>query len=127
MWPQRELYWLRHQTNSSMTRANIRTGHRSQAHVPCAVDVLSQATADAGALQQLRHHRRTTVPRRAAPAGTVAFAGGWLGQAGLMSHRPAAVPAPRSSFAGFRFPPEVIILAVRWYLRYDHSRSTPPG
>jgi hypothetical protein len=28
-----------------------------------------------------------------------------LGQAGLMSHRPAAVPAPRSSFAGFRFPP----------------------
>ena len=38
-----------------------------------------------------------------------------------MSHRPAAVPAPRSSFAGFRFPPEVIILAVRWYLRYSLS------
>ena len=28
------------------------------------------------------------------------------------------VPAPRSSFAGFRFPPEVITVAVRWYLRY---------
>jgi transposase-like protein len=35
--------------------------------------------------------------------------------------RPAAVPAPRSSFAGFRFPREVIMLAVRWYLRYGLS------
>src|SRR5437016_11900699 len=26
-----------------------------------------------------------------------------------------------SAFAGFRFPPEVIILAVRWYLRYGLS------
>jgi transposase-like protein len=34
-------------------------------------------------------------------------------------HRPAAVPA--RSFAGFRFPPEVIMLAVRWYLRYGLS------
>jgi IS6 family transposase len=25
---------------------------------------------------------------------------------------------PRSVFAGHRFPPEVIVLAVRWYLRY---------
>ena len=25
------------------------------------------------------------------------------------------------SFAGFRFPPEVILLAVRWYLRYGLS------
>ena len=30
-------------------------------------------------------------------------------------------PAPGSSFAGFRFPPEVITLAVRWYLRYALS------
>ena len=28
---------------------------------------------------------------------------------------------PRSGFAGFRFPPDVIILAVRWYLRYGLS------
>jgi transposase-like protein len=28
---------------------------------------------------------------------------------------------PRSAFAGFRFPPEVIVLAVRWYLRYGLS------
>ena len=30
-------------------------------------------------------------------------------------------PAPRSSFTGFRFPPEVITVAVRWYLRYGLS------
>jgi hypothetical protein len=27
----------------------------------------------------------------------------------------------RSAFAGFRFPPEVITVAVRWYLRYSLS------
>jgi hypothetical protein len=25
----------------------------------------------------------------------------------------------RSAFAGFRFPAEVIVVAVRWYLRYN--------
>jgi IS6 family transposase len=30
------------------------------------------------------------------------------------------VQAP-SAFTGFRFPPEVILLAVRWYLRYGLS------
>ncbi len=38
-----------------------------------------------------------------------------------MRRRPACVPAPRSSFAGFRFPPDVIVVAVRWYLRYGLS------
>ena len=33
--------------------------------------------------------------------------------------RSLAVPA--SAFAGFRFPPDVILLAVRWYLRYSLS------
>src|SRR4051794_6867837 len=28
---------------------------------------------------------------------------------------------PRSAFAGFRFPAEVILVAVRWYLRYGLS------
>jgi hypothetical protein len=37
--------------------------------------------------------------------GSVALAEGVIVQAGLMSHRPAAVAVPRSSFAGFRFPP----------------------
>src|SRR5438046_3533131 len=33
--------------------------------------------------------------------------------------RPA--PATRSAFAGFRFPPDVITVAVRWYLRFGLS------
>jgi transposase, IS6 family len=45
---------------------------------------------------------------------------GRLRKAGLMPRRLAA-PASRFSFAGFRFPPEVIMLAVRWYLRYGLS------
>jgi transposase-like protein len=28
---------------------------------------------------------------------------------------------PDSAFAGFRFPADVIVLAVRWYLRYGLS------
>jgi transposase, IS6 family len=31
------------------------------------------------------------------------------------------VPPSRSGFAGFRFPPDVIVLTVRWYLRYGLS------
>jgi transposase, IS6 family len=38
-----------------------------------------------------------------------------------MRRRCRRVPAPRSSFAGFRFPPDVITIAVRWYLRYGLS------
>jgi transposase-like protein len=35
--------------------------------------------------------------------------------------RPAGPAVPRSAFAGFRFPPDVITLAVRWYLRFGLS------
>ncbi len=38
----------------------------------------------------------------------------------LSSCRRALLPAP-SAFAGFRFPAEVIVVAVRWYLRYNLS------
>lgn len=40
-----------------------------------------------------------------------------------MKHRRVLRPAISvpSAFAGFRFPPEVIVLAVRWYLRYGLS------
>ena len=31
------------------------------------------------------------------------------------------IQSPVSGFAGFRFPPEVILIAVRWYLRYGLS------
>ncbi len=30
-------------------------------------------------------------------------------------------PIPASGFAGFRVPPEMVVLAVRWYLRYSLS------
>ena len=35
--------------------------------------------------------------------------------------RPRLASVVRSAFAGFRFPPDVIVLAVRWYLRFDLS------
>ncbi len=45
------------------------------------------------------------------------------GEAGwMMLRRCRPMPAvPSSAFRGFRYPPEVIILAVRWYLRYGLS------
>jgi len=57
----------------------------------------------------------------------VAMAGGGgvgvMGEAGGMKRRHPDRPARQASsaFAGFQFPPEVILLAVRWYLRYGLS------
>jgi transposase-like protein len=39
----------------------------------------------------------------------------------MRTRRPRPAPVLRSTFAGFRFPPDVIVLAVRWYLRYGLS------
>ena len=39
----------------------------------------------------------------------------------MRTRRPRSAPSARSAFAGFRFPPDVIVLAVRWYLRYGLS------
>jgi transposase-like protein len=40
----------------------------------------------------------------------------------MRSHRhPRPYQAPPSAFAGYRFPPEVITLTVRWYLRFGLS------
>jgi transposase-like protein len=36
-------------------------------------------------------------------------------------HLVRPVQRPRATFAGFRFPPEIILIAVRWYLRYGLS------
>ena len=38
-----------------------------------------------------------------------------------LSSRRRPVPPPRSAFVGFRFPPDVIMVAVRLYLRYNLS------
>ncbi len=39
----------------------------------------------------------------------------------MRSRRLHPSPLTRSAFAGFCFPPEVIVLAVRWYLRFAIS------
>jgi transposase-like protein len=39
----------------------------------------------------------------------------------MRARRPRSATVPRSAFAGFCFPPEVIVLAVRWYLRFGLS------
>ena len=39
----------------------------------------------------------------------------------MRTRRPRPVTVPRSAFAGFCFPPDVIVLAVRWYLRFGLS------
>jgi transposase-like protein len=39
----------------------------------------------------------------------------------MRTRRPRLGPVPQSAFAGFRFPPDVIVLAVRWYLRFGLS------
>ena len=50
--------------------------------------------------------------RKVAPAG----------ERGGMKRRLRPVPvAPNSAFGGFRFPPEIIVLAVHWYLPYGLS------
>jgi transposase-like protein len=57
--------------------------------------------------------------------GSVAFVepgGEGRGEAGRVRRPRATRPqVQRSAFAGFRFPPEVITVAVRWYLRYGLS------
>ena len=37
------------------------------------------------------------------------------------AHHPSRSIPPRSAFAGFRFPADMIVLAVRWYLRFGLS------
>jgi transposase-like protein len=39
----------------------------------------------------------------------------------MRTRRPCPAPVARSAFAGFCFPSDVIVLAVRWYLRFGLS------
>jgi transposase-like protein len=39
----------------------------------------------------------------------------------MRTRRPRSAPVPRSASAGFRFPSDVIVVAVRWYLRFGLS------
>jgi hypothetical protein len=57
-------------------------------------------------------------------AGSVALVDGVPGgeAVGMKRRRSCpAVEARASAFAGYRFPPDVILLAVRWYLRFGLS------
>jgi transposase-like protein len=40
---------------------------------------------------------------------------------GMRTRCPRLGPVRQTAFAGFRFPPDVIVLAVRWYLRFGLS------
>src|SRR6266567_2411455 len=39
----------------------------------------------------------------------------------MTTRRPRPAPLPRSAFSGFRFLSDVIVVAVRWYLRFGLS------
>jgi hypothetical protein len=43
------------------------------------------------------------------------------------AHQPRLSIPPQSAFAGFRFPTDVIVVAVRWYLRFGHARLAALG
>ena len=70
----------------------------------------------------LRHqvHPRAAAARSAGRC-CVGPAASPLGQAGGMSSLRSRPSAAGSEFAGFRFPPDVIAVAVRWYLRVRHE------
>jgi len=55
--------------------------------------------------------------------GAVALSVGKIGQTCAVKSltRPGPWVPPMSAFAGYRFPPEVIVVAVRWYLRFNLS------
>jgi transposase-like protein len=39
----------------------------------------------------------------------------------MRTRRPRPAPIARCAFAGFRFPPDIIVLSIRWYLRFGLS------
>ncbi len=69
------------------------------------------------------HHTHERVRGRMAQTGLLHRGKTSFGMLKCMrrSCRVRPVLPPRSAFAGFRFPREVIVLAVRWYLRYGLS------
>ena len=83
-----------------------------QLQVALASRVLSEQAerADAGATPERPEGRCCTCRERALSGQTVV----------MRTRRPPGT-VPRSAFAGLCFPPEVIVLAVCWYLRFGLS------
>src|SRR5512132_3045134 len=102
--------------------------HRLRGQVTTAIPPMSAgATTMIASWLLMRNTRATSArlsPMAIQPPGTVALATG-IGireTRAMRSHRHLRPrPAPRSAFAGYRFPREVIALAVRWYLRFGLS------
>jgi hypothetical protein len=90
-------------------------------YIPPALGRFSLRRLDAATLH-VSNARLWTAGRMA--GGSVALAGRRSGgKTPVMrtAHQPRRSIPPRSAFAGFRFPSDVIVLAVRWYLRYGLS------
>jgi transposase InsO family protein len=62
-------------------------------------------------------------PSRSTHNGAVALGDSICGQGRWVMRRRStpSLLVPASAFAGYRYAPEVIVLAVRWYLRYNLS------
>src|SRR5512132_4206247 len=95
--------------------AGLATGRPGLDYGQQPVDLLGR---DPGVLQPLAGDRQEAVD------GFVALAvdgRGGATPAMRTAHRSQRSIPPRSAFAGFRFPVDVIVLAVRWYLRFGLS------
>ncbi len=112
--------------------ANLGPDHRRTTHIAACRGPLVPPRLD---VHDDRSRRRTwplfpgALPWEAIPIGApgiVASVGSKIGQVELMRRRPCRVPPPRSGFAGFRFPSEVITVAVRWYLPAPRGASSYP-
>ena len=76
-------------------------------------------------MRSSNHQSETLHETRGSPALMEEALLHWAGvreSGGMMRrHFHGSWPPDVSAFRGFRFPPEVIVLAVRWYLRYGLS------
>ena len=102
-----------------VTRGESAMGRRAVGAAPRGRRAASPGRSTAAVLARSSHALRPG-PR----SGSVAFADRkGSGQAWSVKHaaRSRSWCPPRSAFAGFRFPSSVIVVAVRWYLRYGLS------
>ena len=103
-------------TGSGNTTLHLRHTYRVTAFTRLSLRPRVVGRATVRAAQQVLVCPDDAPGPKAKVRGSVALADDLLGQAELMGRCHRRVPPPRSGFAGFRLPGEVIMLAVRWYL-----------